>query len=95
MSLFLGWGGASFGPSAGFFFDLEPRVHVGPEQSRPSFFKMPHFVNVLDGVPFPYSHFEFRGTPRAYEGALLVRVMAGTRLFQKGFGNVLFDAGAK
>ena len=93
MRLFLGWGDASIGPSAGFFFDSEPRVHVGPGESRASVLEMPHFVNVLDGVAFLYSHFEFGSTPRAFKGALIVCVMAGMRLFQKGFANVLLDAG--
>ena len=93
MGLFLGWGGASFGPSAGFLFDLQPRVHVRPEESCTSVVEMPYFVNVLDGVPFLYGYLEFRGAPRAYEDTFLIRVMTGMRLFQKGFGNVLFDAG--
>ena len=93
VGLFLSRGGASFGPAAGFFFDLEPRVHIGFEESRALMIEMPYFVYVLDDVAFLYGHVEFGGAPRAYEDTLLIRVMTGMRLFQKGFGNVLFDTG--
>ena len=93
VGLFLSRGGTSFGPAAGFFFDLEPRFHIGFEESRALMVEMPYFVYVLDDVAFLYSHFEFWGSPGTNEGTFLVRVMTGMRLFQKGFGNVLFDAG--
>ena len=93
VSLFLSRGGTSFGPTAGFFFDLEPRVHVGFEESRALMVEMPYFVYVLNDVTFLYSHVEFGGTPGTHEDTFLIRMMTGMRLVQKGFGNVLFDAG--
>ena len=93
VGLFLSRGGTSFGPAAGFFFDLEPRVHVGFEEPRTLMVEMPYFVYVLNDVTFLYSHVEFGGAPGTHEGTFFVRVMTGVRLFQKGFGNVLFDAG--
>ena len=56
VSLFLDRRGAPLRPSAGFFFDFEPRVQVRPGKSRSSFLEMPHFVDVGDCVPFLYGH---------------------------------------
>ena len=39
-----------FGPTTGFLFDFQPRVHVVSEEAFAGFVKMPHLVAVLDFV---------------------------------------------
>ena len=80
-------------PTAGFLFDLEPRVDIVFEQPLAGFFEMPHFVEVVDAIPQLDGGLELGGAPRANQRALVVRVVAPGGSLQERFDHFCFHAG--
>jgi len=80
-----------FGPTTGFL--LEPSVDVVLEETLTGFVKMPHLVDVLDIVAQLDGLWQFRGAPRASQGALVIGVCALVRSLQGRFTHFFLHAG--
>ena len=81
------------GPPAGLLLDFQPGVDVVLEEALTGFFKMPHFVDVLDLVTQLDGFLQIGGAPRVGQGVLLVGVCALVRSLQERFGHFFFDTG--
>ena len=89
---FLFWSGHITGVPCRFLLDLQPRVHVGGEESRFSLlgWTVPDFMDTLYLLTLFYSFDEFWGTPGSSWRALFESVRTTMRLLQEQFGHFLF-----
>ena len=82
--------------AARFGFDLEPRVHVVGKEPLLLLvgWKVPDFVNGLNGVALGHGFIQFGGAPGAGESALVGGVRAVVTSFEEGFGHFVTNTGA-
>ena len=81
-------------PTAGFLFDLEPRVHVVLEETLLGLGEMPHLVHVLDLVVQFDGLLQLGGAPRTGQNSLVVGVGALVGSLPRRFDHFFFHAGS-
>ena len=80
------------GPTAGFLFDFQERVHVRGEHGIGIAREMPDLVHVLDDVPLIDGFLQFGRGPRIHQAPLVVGVPATVTALGQWFGLFLLDA---